>query len=129
MKKLIFGLFALLFTTQFAAAQTNNQKASWKEMHDFHEVMAGTFHPAEEKNFAPLKEKSALLVERAKAWEKSPVPMGYKPEVTKEVLNRLVKQCKKVDKMVKKGKPDAELFEGINAAHDIFHEIMEKCRA
>ncbi len=97
-------------------------------MHDFHEVMSGTFHPAEEKNFAPLKEKSGMLVERAKAWEKSAVPAGYKPEITKEVLKRLVKQCKTVDKMVKKGKSDDALFAGINKAHDIFHEIMEKCR-
>ena len=97
-------------------------------MHDFHEVMSGTFHPAEEKNFAPLREKSGQLVERAKAWQKSPVPAGYKPEVTAEVLKRLVKQCKQVNKMVKKGKSDAELFAGINTAHDIFHEIMEKCR-
>lgn len=103
-------------------------KANWQQMHDFHDVMSVTFHSAEEKNFAPLKEKSGLLVECAKAWKKSAVPAGYNPDVTGEVLKRLVKQCKQVDKMVKKGKSDAELFAGINAAHDIFHEIMEKCR-
>lgn len=131
MKKLFFQLISLTvlaFFTTTADAQPTAKKASWKEMHDFHEVMSGTFHPAEEKNFAPLKEKSGMLVERAKAWEKSAVPAGYKPEITKEVLKRLVKQCKAVDKMVKKGKSDDALFAGINKAHDIFHEIMEKCR-
>lgn len=131
MSKIIFGIFALailLFAPQSAQAQSAAKKAVWQEMHDFHDVMSTSFHPAEEKNFAPLKEKSGMLVERAKAWQASAVPAGYKPEITKEVLKRLVKQCKKVDKMVRKGKPDAELFAGINTAHDIFHEIMEKCR-
>lgn len=132
MKNLVFGLLALslaVFAAPSANAQTQPaKKAQWKEMHDFHEVMSGTFHPAEEKNFAPLKEKSGLLVERAKAWKKSAVPAGYKPEMTSDVLKRLVKQCSKVHKMVKKGKPDAELLAGIGTAHDIFHEIMEKCR-
>lgn len=132
MKKLVFGLFALAIAV-FCSTTANAQnapvkKAPWKEMHDFHEVMSVSFHSAEDKNFAPLKEKSGLLVERAKAWQKATVPTGYKPEVTGEVLKRLVKQCKKVDKMVKKGKSDAELWAGINTSHDIFHEIMEKCR-
>lgn len=132
MKKIIFSLFALLLTLGFvqnAAAQNAPAKrANWQEMHDFHEVMSITFHSAEEQNFAPLKEKSGLLIERAKTWQKSAVPAGYKVEVTHEVLKRLVKQCKKVDKLVKKDSSDAELFTGINTAHEIFHEIMEKCR-
>ncbi len=132
MKKLIYGLFALalaVFAAPDAQAQTTAaKKAQWKEMHDFHDVMSETFHSAEDKNFAPLRSKSGLLVERAQTWEKSPVPAGYKAKETAGVLKRLVKQCKKVNKMVKKGKPDAELFAGINTAHDIFHEIMEKCR-
>lgn len=132
MKKFIFGLLALtilIWAPTTASAQTTPaKKAPWKEMHDFHDVMSITFHSAEDKNFAPLKEKSALLVERAEAWKKSVVPAGYKPKVTSQVLKRLVKQCKAVDKLVEKGKSDEALFAGITKAHDIFHEIMEKCR-
>jgi hypothetical protein len=132
MRFIILSVIALMMTTfnatPVAAQATTTAKAKWQEMHDFHDVMSESFHSAEDKNLAPLKEKSGLLVERAKAWQKSPVPAGYKPKETALVLKRLVKQCKKVDKMVKKGKSDAELFAGINAAHDVFHEIMEKCR-
>lgn len=130
MKKFVFGflaLTALLFATSSASAQTA-KKAQWKEMMEFHEVMSVTFHSAEDKNLAPLKEKSGLLVERAKAWQASAVPAGYKPEETAAVLKRLVKQTKQVNKAVKKGKSDAELTASITMAHDIFHEIMEKCR-
>lgn len=127
---MIFGLFALALLTihaSTAAAQTG-KKAQWKEMMDFHEVMSTSFHPAEEGNLAPLREKAGLLVERAEAWKKSAVPAGYKPDQTADVLKRLVKQCKVVKKAVKKGKSDAELTTLITTAHDIFHEIMEKCR-
>ena len=130
MKNLLFGflaLTALIFSTSGASAQTA-KKAQWKEMLDFHEVMSETFHSAENKDLAPLKEKSGLLVERAKAWQASAVPAGYKPAETAVILKRLVKQTKQVNKAVKKGKSDAELIASITTAHDIFHEIMEKCR-
>jgi hypothetical protein len=103
-------------------------KAKWQEMYDFHEVMSTTFHPAEEGNLAPLKEKSEMLVERAKAWQKSAVPAGYNAEKTADTLKRLVKQCKVINKAVKKKKSDADLTKLITGAHDVFHEIMEKCR-
>lgn len=130
MKKLVFRFLALttlIFISSGIAAQTA-KKAPWKEMHDFHDVMSETFHAAEDKNLAPLREKSGLLVERAKTWNAAAVPAGYKPEETAAVLKRLVKQCKAVNKAVKKGKSDAVLTASITTAHDIFHEIMEKCR-
>ncbi|MBK8924146.1 MAG: hypothetical protein IPM81_22105 [Saprospirales bacterium] len=126
-----FTLLVVSFAALWLAPQTifsQTQKANWKEMHDFHEVMSTTFHPAEEGNLAPLREKAGMLVERAEAWRKSAVPAGYIPEKTADTLKRLVKQCKNVRKSVKKGKPDAELVAAITTAHDIFHEIMEKCR-
>ena len=130
MKNLVssfLALAALVFVASGVSAQPA-KKAQWKEMHDFHEVMSVSFHSAEDKNLTPLKEKSGMLVERAKAWKASAVPEGYKPTETAAVLKRLVKQCKAVNKAVKKGKSDAELTASITTAHDIFHEIMEKCR-
>jgi len=129
MQKFI-GILVIALTTfshTGASAQTR-QTAEWREMHSFHEVMSTTFHPAEEGNLAPLREKAGLLVERAEAWKKSAVPAGYNREKTSDTLKRLVKQCKAVKKGVKKGKTDAELTALITTAHEIFHEIMEKCR-
>lgn len=120
-----FSIVLAAWLPAFAQAQ---QKASWKEMHDFHDVISTTFHPAEEGNLAPVREKAGLLVERAEAWKKSAVPAGYNPAKTADTLKRLVKQCKAVRKAVKKGKSDAELTVAITTTHDIFHEIMEKCR-
>lgn len=121
-------MLTFLALAPFSAFSQTQQKAAWREMHDFHDVMSITFHSAEEGNLAPLREKAGLLVERAEAWKKSAVPAGYNRKQTEDTLKRLVKQCKSVRKAVKKGKPDAELTAGITTAHDIFHEIMEKCR-
>ncbi|HRG93004.1 MAG TPA: hypothetical protein PLZ10_08635, partial [Chitinophagaceae bacterium] len=111
-----------------AGLSLSAQQASWKEMHDFHDIMSVTFHPAEENNLQPLKDSAAVLVERAKTWKKSTVPEGYNGAVTQPILEKLVTECKAIKAAVAAKKTDAELKAMITKAHDIFHEIMEKCR-
>lgn len=123
MKKILFAVFFLAFA--FAAKA---QKATWNEMKDFHAVMSKTFHPAEEGRFQPLKDSANLLLERAKIWQASAVPQGFKADVTQPILKKLVAQCNKVARAVAANKSDAKLKPLIFKAHDIFHEIMEKCR-
>lgn len=123
MKKILFAVFFLV-----SAFAVNAQKASWKEMQDFHAVMSKTFHPAEEGRFQPLKDSASLLLQRAKIWQASAVPQGFKADVTQPILKKLVAQCAKVSKAVAANKSDAQLKPLIFKAHDIFHEIMEKCR-
>jgi hypothetical protein len=125
MKKLLVWCAALIIGV---AASAQDKKQDWKEMHSFHGVMSKTFHPAEEGNVAPLKENATALVQKAKEWQSSTVPQGYNGSVTKPILAKLVKQCESIDKAVKKGKKDDELVKMITQAHDIFHEIMEKCK-
>ncbi len=115
--------FSLLTMTVYS-----QQSVNWKEMEDFHGVMSTTFHPAEEDNLQPVKEKASDLVNRAKAWEKSVAPEGFNGSVTKPILKRLVKQCKVIKEAVGKNKADAELKTMITEAHEIFHEIKEKCK-
>jgi hypothetical protein len=111
-----------------AGLSLSAQKATWKEMHDFHDIMSVTFHPAEENNLQPLKDSVAVLLERAKSWKKSTAPEGYNGTVTQPILEKLVKECKAIKAAVAANKPDAELKTMITKAHDTFHEIMEKCR-
>lgn len=124
MKRLLFVLTVLLA----ANAGFAQGKANWKEMHDFHGVMSKTFHPAEENNLGPVRDSATMLVMRATAWQRSAVPEGYNAEVTKPILKDLVKQCETIQKAVRSRKSDADLKILITKAHDIFHEIMEKCR-
>lgn len=124
MKK--FLLVAAMFLTVSVFAQ--EKKAEWPELKAFHGVMSKSFHPAEENNLKPLKDNATELATKAKALQISVVPQGYNAELAKPILKRLVKQTKVVEKAVKKGKDDATLKAEITKAHDIFHELVEKCR-
>lgn len=120
----------LFFMTAFSLATHSvfSQEAKWTEMENFHSIMSVTFHPAEENNLQPLKEKAAELVTQAKAWLKATAPEGYNGTVTKPILKKLVKQCKLIDEAVKQNRSDGELKTMITRAHDIFHQIKEKCK-
>lgn len=122
MKHLIFIL--LLAGTAFS---TQAQTAEWKELDDYHKVMASTFHPSEEGNLQPIKERSGELADKAKALQKSTIPAAYQKPGVKESLDLLAKESKALDKMVRKNKPDAEITKSLTALHERFHEVIEKC--
>ena len=116
------------FISLFAVAGTAQTKTpDWKEQAQFHGVMSRSFHPTEEGNFAPLKQKADSLVMIAKLWDASPIPVGYKAKETKETLNKLVTRCTAVQSAVKEKKPDTELKKLITEAHETFHKIVEEC--
>lgn len=119
-------LFSMLLLGVLTLSSFTRHEPSWKEMEDFHAVMSATFHSSEEDNLQPLKEKAGDLLAKAIAWQKATVPQGYNGELTKPILKRLVQQCKKIKQAVQK-KSDAELIKMITEAHEIFHEIKEKC--
>ena len=126
MKKL---LSLLLICTAFVVAnQAHAQKAKWQEMEAFHDVMSNTFHPAEEGKLEPIRKRSAEMLEKAIAWKNSAAPEGYDKNAVKETLNKLVKGTKELNKMVKQNASDNELKEELSELHDVFHEIMDKCR-
>jgi phosphomevalonate kinase len=97
-------------------------------MDDFHSVMATTFHPAEDGDLQPIRTRSQEMVDKATAWYNSTVPQGYDKKLTTATLKKLVKGTKEIDKMVKANATDKELVNKLTALHDVFHEIMEKCR-
>ena len=107
---------------------TAQEKSDWKEMSNFHTLMSTSFHPSEEGNLKPVKAKSDSLLMAAKLWKASNVPAGYKPKETSETLVKLVKQLSELNTAVKAGKNDAALKGMIKEAHEIFHDIVEKCK-
>lgn len=127
MKKLSI-LFLMLILSSITLAVYSQQSAKWKAMDDFHSVMSISFHPADDGNLQPLKEKAGDLLNKAKAWQKSTVPQGYNGSLTKPILKRLVQQCNVIKNAVANNQPDAELKTLITEAHEIFHEIKEKCQ-
>lgn len=120
-------LFVLAIAAIFSLAATA-QQADWKQMHDFHAVMSKTFHPAEEGNLKPARTNAAELVAKAKAWQASTAPAGYDAKVAQPILKKLVTACTDLEAGVKAKKSDKELTTLITAAHEVFHELTEKCK-
>lgn len=123
MKKVLSLLILVLIA--FCSAQA--QKATWKEMDSFHEVMSKTFHPAEEGKLEPIRTRSQEMLDKAAAWEKSAAPEGFDKKAVKKSLKQLVKGSKRINKLVQDKAADNILKEKLSALHDVFHEIMEKC--
>jgi hypothetical protein len=121
-KVLLAAAILLIVSVGFAGAD------GWKELEAFHTVMAGTFHPAEDGNLQPVRDKASDLLARAKTWQGSTVPPDCDQEKTAKALETLVDECEQVDSGVNAKKSDAELTKLITAAHDAFHAIVEKCR-
>jgi hypothetical protein len=126
MKK-IFSFMLMLTATLFFTSAQGQTKAKWTEMESFHEVMAKTFHPAEEGKLDPIRQRSQEMVDKAIAWQKSTAPEGYDQDAVKQTLKKLVKGAKEVNKLVQKKAADSEIKEELSELHDVFHQIMEKC--
>lgn len=118
-------LFFLVFSV--ISLSVLAQKAAWKELDEYHAVMAATFHPAEEGNLQPVLTRAGELAEKAAVLKKSVIPTDYQKEGVKTSVDLLAKESKALKKMVKKKKSEAELKKAIFALHDRFHEVMEKC--
>jgi phosphomevalonate kinase len=127
MKKILSIAF-LITAISFSVAVQAQEKPKWKEMEDFHTVMAATFHPAEEGNLQPIRTRSQEMVDKATAWKQSSAPEGYDKKAVNSTLTKLVTGAKEIDKMIKANATDKELTEKLSKLHDIFHQIMEKCR-
>ncbi|MEP7163407.1 MAG: hypothetical protein ABI741_01870 [Ferruginibacter sp.] len=117
-------MLAMLPATSFA----QSGKTGWPEMKTFHSFMSSTYHPTEEGNFKPLREKADSLLITAKAWQASKIPANYKVEETTATLGELVKQCENIVGAIKAKAADEKLKVLISDAHDMFHKIVEKCR-
>lgn len=110
-----------------AQEKANPIAIGWKEMDAFHEVMAKTFHPAEEGKFEPIRTRSQEMLDKATAWQNSTAPAGYNQKAVKKSLKELVKGAKQINDLIKTNTSDDILKTKLSKLHDVFHEIMEKC--
>lgn len=93
----------------------------------FHTLMSGTFHPAEEGNYAPLKEKAAAMAASAATWSAMQVPATHAGKGLEDKLTLLAEESAALSDEVAAGATDEELKDDIFALHDRFHEIVGLC--
>ncbi len=123
--KSVFAFALILFMSGNASAQN---QAEWKEMAEFHKVMSQTFHPLEEGNFQPIRERSGIMFEKAIAWKISTIPSDYSNvKGIKKNLKQLVKKSSALDKKIKAGCTDEVIKTELTVLHDVFHNIVGLC--
>lgn len=122
MKRTIL-LLSFMFALVFAKAEDN-----WPELKSFHTIMSQTFHPSEEGNLKPIKERSGEMVEKAEALQKSKIPADYNAEKIKPVIDKLVEGSKELQISIEKKEKDEVITKKLSALHDTFHDIVGLCK-
>lgn len=108
-----------------ATEQAMPDQETWKEMDDFHFVMAESFHPYKDSaNLAPAKQHATEMATRAAEWAESPLPEKVNNPEVKELLTRLKEDTRKFSQMVTTA-PDDSLGHALNVLHDNFHQLQE----
>ena len=126
MKKMVLFFAVLLMSTPALFAQSSG--ANWAEMKNFHHFISSTFHPSEEGDLAPVKEKADSMYNAAKQWQASAIPSDFKPDETKKALGELVAKCQEIKTSVAKHSSDEQLKKELSECHDVFHKIVKECR-
>jgi hypothetical protein len=100
-------------------------KDEWKEMDEFHMLMADAFHPYKDStNLEPAKAKAAELAAAAEKWANAPLPEKVDNEEVKEKLEQLKTGTASFVETVKSG-DDKKIGDELTKLHDQFHEIQE----
>jgi hypothetical protein len=124
---LVFSCNSSSTSTASADVSAEQVAKDWEDAKEaFHTVMAGTFHPAEEGDLAPLKEKYDQLADVSSKWAKLPMPANEEGKGLDKLLNKLSDESTAIGKVVQGGN-DEDMKNAIFALHDVFHEIVGLC--
>lgn len=130
---LIFGLITVtLGCTSKKDSHADHDSAAaasheeWKEMDDFHMVMAEAFHPFKDSsNLEPAKNYADSLVSAAERWAESPLPEKFKgDDEIKFKLNQLKVDASTFADVARTG-DDKSVGQSLTKLHDLFHELQE----
>lgn len=122
-------LFVLLITFS-CGHKSHSEEASddteWKEMEEFHTVMADVYHPLKDSNnLEPIKKDAGNLSAAASKWADAKVPEKVDNDETKKLLTQLKDGTQELAQAVKSGDSDEIIAAKLTILHDTFHSIME----
>jgi hypothetical protein len=97
----------------------------WKQMDDFHMVMAETFHPFKDSaNLEPAKSRAGELASSAESWSKAELPKKVDNDEMKSKLEKLKTETSTLVQTTTSG-DDKQIGDQLTLVHDVFHEIQE----
>ncbi|MEN9336142.1 MAG: hypothetical protein RLZZ500_1129 [Bacteroidota bacterium] len=126
MKFVKFIIAAVAFlAVQTISAQSVTSK--WTQLHEYHELLSKTFHPAENGNFTAIKNSHDYLVQKAEALDVTTMPSDLKTPAVVENVAVLKKLTKKLSELITNKAPDVEILRMFQNVHDVFHKIEKEC--
>jgi superoxide dismutase len=100
----------------------------WPEIKNFHQIMSQTFHPSEEGNLNPIKNRIDEMVLKADELAKSTIPSEFNTKEVKKAIQLLVTDSKKLQKLIKNKGSDESIKKLLGKLHDEFHTIIGLCQ-
>lgn len=127
-------LFALLLAVIICACSAKKDATQetgsggqneWKEMDEFHEVMAEAFHSYKDSaNLEPAKLRAGELAGIAEKWASATLPEKVNNDEMKEKIVKLKTESAALVQIVSTSN-DKAIGEQLTKVHDIFHAIQE----
>jgi hypothetical protein len=121
----VLGITAFIFLANCSPKATESNEG-WKEMDDFHLIMAEAFHPFKDSaNLQPAKQTAEQLLLAARKWKESALPDKVDTESVKGKLAMLEKEAMEFSQIVKQSN-DSTVSKSLIKLHDLFHELQEE---
>ncbi len=103
--------------------------SGWKELDAYHQLMMGTWHPANGKNdLAPTRAKAVAMAEQANVLGKSIAPKGCDTPALKAAVTKLVPETQALANMVAAKADDTALKSALKALHAQFEVLEMGCK-
>ena len=133
--KLYTTIYILVAVSMFSCGNTRQEthehleeetdQSDWKEMDEFHLIMAETFHPYKDSsNLEPAKTRARELASAADRWSSAALPEKVDKEEIKSKLQQLRSETETLAENVRTA-DDNVIGEQLTRVHDTFHEIQE----
>lgn len=126
MKKLFLLVLCLALVACGSKKTETTESMEWKQMDDFHMIMAESFHPYKDSaNLAPAKEMAKELSDAAAQWASAELPEKVNNEDMKAALQQLSSDSQGLLQLVNESAADSLVANSLTKLHDTFHKIQE----
>jgi mono/diheme cytochrome c family protein len=110
-----------------ASSSTAKPGSTWAEMDAFGELMTQTVTPAERGDFAPIRERSGDLAEKAKKWLDSKPPKACALPKVRSQLVSLSNDSRLLSESIAKGATDEQIKTALASLQKRNQEIVSAC--
>lgn len=124
-----FLAYAMVVTLMLSCSARHDAdeeaSADWKEMDEFHMIMAESFHPFRDSgNLEPTFRYAVLMDSLAGAWGEASLPSKVDNEDMKATLRDLKSETARLASYVAAG-DSTQVSATLDHLHDVFHHIQE----